>query len=101
MATTIKIEDPIRPVRSLGSNGGVYPIRSLSADRRSLRSTDQEKQDAEDEDSGLRRAGDFKKKQVQHVQTSQLTYVQILTSPGLLGQEIAMASLSICRSYLR
>ncbi|TVY57953.1 Potassium transporter 5 [Lachnellula cervina] len=64
MATTIKIEDPIRPVRSIGNNGGVYPIRSLSADRHSLRSTDNPKQDLEDEDSGLRRAGDFKKKQI-------------------------------------
>ena len=101
MATTIKIEDPIRPVRSLGNNGGVYPIRSLSTDRRSLRSTDHEKQDVEDEDSGLRRAGDFKKKQVQYALNLQLLCFQILTLPGLLGQALVMAGLSINRSNLR
>lgn len=62
---TIQIEDPIRPVRSHTSGtdiGGVYPIRAISTDRRS---TDHEYQGhKEDEDSGLRRAGDFKKKQV-------------------------------------
>lgn len=64
---TIQIED-IRPVRSNASGndvGGVYPIRAISTDRRSLRSTDHEYQHhKEDEDSGLRRDGDFKKKQV-------------------------------------
>ncbi|TVY82368.1 Potassium transporter [Lachnellula suecica] len=66
MSTTIRIEDPIRPVRSTGNNslGGVFPLRSRSVDRRSIKSSDYEKQDAEDEDSGLRRAGDFKQKQV-------------------------------------
>lgn len=65
METTIQIEDPIRPVRSNASGndvGGVYPIRAISTDRRSA---DYERQGhKEDEDSGLRRAGDFKKKQV-------------------------------------
>lgn len=101
MATTIKIEDPIRPVRSIGNTGGVYPIRSLSADRHSLRSTDNPKQDLEDEDSGLRRAGDFKKKQVQHPRSPQLTFTQVLTSIDILGQNLAMASLPVNRSHLR
>ncbi|CAG8949569.1 hypothetical protein HYFRA_00007802 [Hymenoscyphus fraxineus] len=68
MATsTLQIEDPIHATRSIASStgvGGVYPIRAISTDRRShRRSIDQEHQ-REDEDSGLRRAGDFKKKQV-------------------------------------
>lgn len=82
MATTIKIEDPIRPVRSIGTSGagGVYPIRARSVrsvrslDRRSLKSVDHEKEDPVDEDSGLRREGDFKQKQVTHIQNLPLTY---------------------------
>ncbi|KAF4635985.1 hypothetical protein G7Y89_g2111 [Cudoniella acicularis] len=70
---TIRIADPIRPTRSVASSsgvnvGGVYPLRAVSVDRRSLPSNnDQERQSfstPEDEDSGLRRAGDFKQKQV-------------------------------------
>ncbi|KAH0534038.1 hypothetical protein FGG08_007363 [Glutinoglossum americanum] len=79
MATTIRIADTIHPTRSGGSSGvagGVYSMRNVSGvslerrstrgrssiDRRSLRSGDNE--GAEDEDSGLRQAGDFKQRQV-------------------------------------
>jgi KUP system potassium uptake protein len=76
---TIRIEDPIKPVKSFDERetridiGGVYNTRQLSLDRRSSRlrreSIDRsskvlEDAEAEDEDSGLRQAGDFKKKQV-------------------------------------
>ena len=80
--TTIQFDDTIRPSRSNGGppagglGGGVYPLRSLSrgssggrsrrrrgsVDRHSVKSGDVEA--AEDEDSGLRQAGDFKKRQV-------------------------------------
>lgn len=78
---TIRIAETIRPTRSNGNlnnsnvGGGVYPMRSVSRassdrrsirgrsiDRRSLKSGDNE--GAEDEDSGLRQVGDFKKRQV-------------------------------------
>jgi KUP system potassium uptake protein len=85
MATTIRIDDTIRPTRSHesaaanGGIGGVYHLRNVSkssldrrstgirgrrgsVDRRSLRSGDNEA--AEDEDAGLRQSGDFKKRQV-------------------------------------
>ncbi|KAH6671701.1 potassium transporter-domain-containing protein [Halenospora varia] len=66
---TIRIADTLYPTRSNASTsgadiGGVYPIRAISVDRRSLRSGDHERQASEDEDSGLRRAGDYKKKQI-------------------------------------
>jgi KUP system potassium uptake protein len=80
---TIKIDDTLRPTRSndnppySGVGGGVYSARNISRDsvdkrsigartrsidRRSLRSGNNER--VEDEDSGLRQAGDFKKRQV-------------------------------------
>lgn len=82
MATTIQIDDTARPARNpertaTGFSNGIYPYRSQSRasshsrsirgrrgsyDRRSQKSGDQEA--AVDEDSGLRQAGDFKKRQV-------------------------------------
>jgi hypothetical protein len=83
MATTIRIDDTVRPTRSnqdrtgTGFSNGIYPYRSQSRtsshsrsargrrgsfDRRSQKSGDPEV--AEDEDAGLRQAGDFKKRQV-------------------------------------
>jgi KUP system potassium uptake protein len=83
MATTIRIDDTVRPTRSnldrtgTGFGNGIYPYRSQSRasshnrsirgrrgsfDKRSQKSGDQEA--AVDEDSGLRQAGDFKKRQV-------------------------------------
>jgi KUP system potassium uptake protein len=83
MATTIRIDDTVRPTRSntertgTGFGNGIYPYRSQSRassnnrsirgrrgslDKRSLKSGDHEA--AEDEDSGLRQSGDFKKRQV-------------------------------------
>jgi KUP system potassium uptake protein len=80
---TIRIADTVHPTRSGGNatgsgvSGGVYTVRNVSKaslerrsvrgrrssiDRRSLPSGDNEA--AEDEDSGLRQAGDFKKRQV-------------------------------------
>jgi hypothetical protein len=64
---TIRIEDAIRPTKSHSSAtgvGGVFPIRAISTERRTQNTSDIEKPTSEDEDSGLRRAGDFKKKQV-------------------------------------
>lgn len=76
---TIRIEDPIKPVKSFDERktrvdiGGVYNTRQISLDRRSSRlrreSIDRSSKvvddaEAEDEDSGLRQASDFKKKQV-------------------------------------
>lgn len=64
---TIRIEDAIRPTKSHSSvaeSGGVFPTRAVSIDRRSQKASDFEKSSGEDEDSGLRRAGDFKTKQV-------------------------------------
>ncbi|RDL31487.1 Uncharacterized protein BP5553_09696 [Venustampulla echinocandica] len=67
-STTIKIADSTPPTKSSASTstgiGGVFPLRARSFDRRSLRSNDHERQGAEDEDSGLRRPGDYKQKQV-------------------------------------
>ncbi len=83
MATTIRIDDTVRPSRSnlersaTGFSNGIFPYRSQSRtssnnrsrgrrgslDKRSQRSRDDEA--AEDEDSGLRHSGDFKKRQVQ------------------------------------
>ena len=84
--TTIQFDDTIRPTRSHGGGsasgvavgvaGGVYPMRTLSrgssggrsrrrrgsVDRHSMKSGDVEA--AEDEDSGLRQAGDYKERQV-------------------------------------
>jgi hypothetical protein len=87
---TIRIADPIKPVKSIDERrtrediGGVYNTRAISLERRSttralsldLRSTRGRRDsvdrnskagddvEAEDEDSDLRQAGDFKKKQV-------------------------------------
>jgi hypothetical protein len=72
---TIRIADPIRPTRADNSSssttavGGVYPIRTNSLDRRSIRSNDRrgvKLNDAEnlDDENGLRQQGDFKKRQV-------------------------------------
>ena len=80
---TIRIADQIRPTRSHegGSSstdvgGGVYPIRSISLERRSSRGRsrsndrrgyrldDDETQEQEGGDQGLRQSGDFKTKQV-------------------------------------
>ena len=79
--TAIRFEDnALCPTRSHGAasaaisasgGGGVYPMRSLSRglhkcrrplNGRSMRSGDVEA--AEDEDSGLRQAGDYKQRQV-------------------------------------
>ncbi|OCL04473.1 potassium transporter [Glonium stellatum] len=78
---TIRIAESLHPTRSHGDppkdgiGGGVYSTRNISrsslerrssrgrarsVDRRSVRSGD----DEEDEDSGLRQAGDFKKRQI-------------------------------------
>lgn len=85
MATTIRIDDTIRPTRTYtsatasGGIGGVYHLRNVSksslerrstgvrgrtgsADRRGLKPGDNEA--AEDEDAGLRQSGDFKSRQV-------------------------------------
>lgn len=76
---TIKIADPIKPAKSIDERtgrdtiGGVYNTRGHSLDRRSSRgrrdSIDRSSRpvdyiETEDEDSGLRQNGDFKKKQV-------------------------------------
>jgi KUP system potassium uptake protein len=76
---TIRIADPIKPAKTIDERtsreaiGGVYNTRQLSLDRRSSRgrrdSIDRSSRptdyiEAEDEDSGLRQNGDFKKKQV-------------------------------------
>ncbi|KAK4994165.1 hypothetical protein LTR66_005752 [Elasticomyces elasticus] len=67
--TTIRIDDTPHPGKANGGASssaadGVYPMRRLSKtqslDRRSTISTGEE---AEDEDAGLRRAGDYKHKQ--------------------------------------
>ncbi|KAK5011713.1 hypothetical protein LTR28_007252 [Elasticomyces elasticus] len=67
--TTIRIDDTPHPGKANGGASssaadGVYPMRRLSKtqslDRRSTISTGEE---AEDEDAGLRRAGDYKLKQ--------------------------------------
>jgi KUP system potassium uptake protein len=72
---TIRIADPIRPTRADNSSssttaaGGVYPIRTNSLDRRSIKSNDRrgvklnDTENLEDE-NGLRQQGDFKKRQV-------------------------------------
>jgi KUP system potassium uptake protein len=96
MATTIRIDDTVRPTRSntdrtsTGFGNGIYPYRSQSRassnsrsirgrrgsfDRRSQKSGDHEA--AEDEDSGLRQSGDFKKRQVQN--DSKLSLALLLT----------------------
>jgi KUP system potassium uptake protein len=80
---TIRIAETLHPTRSHsnppkdGIGGGVYSTRNISrsslerrssrgrtrsVDRRSLKSGDNE--GIEDEDSGLRQAGDYKKRQV-------------------------------------
>ena len=79
MATTIRIDDTIRPTRSnengssSGVNNGIYYMRSVSRtslDKRSSRgrkgSIDHRSlhDPAEDEDSGLRQTGDYKQRQV-------------------------------------
>jgi KUP system potassium uptake protein len=64
---TIRIDDTIRATKShsdLPEIGGVFSIRAISTDHRSRKTSYLEKPSAEDEDSGLRRAGDFKQKQV-------------------------------------
>jgi KUP system potassium uptake protein len=80
---TIRIADPIKPAISFDERttrediGGVYNTRGLSLERRSTRGSLRGRRDsidrttkpdhdveAEDEDSGLRQASDFKKKQV-------------------------------------
>ncbi|EPE24954.1 hypothetical protein GLAREA_11535 [Glarea lozoyensis ATCC 20868] len=64
---TIRIDDTIRATKShsdLPEIGGVFSIRAVSTDHRSRKTSDLENPSAEDEDSGLRRAGDFKKKQI-------------------------------------
>ena len=76
---TIRIADPIRPTRSNESTAAsniVHPTRAVSLDRRSTRSRGRrasldrrsvksgDPEGAQDEDSGLRQAGDFKKRQV-------------------------------------
>lgn len=76
---TIRIADPTKPEKSIEERtsgkdiGGVYNTRQLSLDRRGSRirrdSVDRISKlgddiEAEDEDSGLRQSGDFKKKQV-------------------------------------
>jgi hypothetical protein len=110
---TIRIDDSVRPTRAhgptgTGLSGGVYPMRSLSrgsgsrgrrnsTDRKSLRSGDQEA--AEDEDSGLRQSGDYKKRQVQLKHMNLLTLLE-LTCLGFFRQNLTVACIPVDWSHL-
>lgn len=115
---TIRIEDPIKPVKSFderetrGDIGGVYNTRQLSLDRRSSRlrreSIDRsskvvEEAEAgdEDEDPGLRQAGDFKKKQVCLNLSEVYLLMRILTSSGLQRKGPTLARIPEHRRHLR
>ncbi len=118
---TIRIADQLRPNRSHegGSSstdvgGGVYPIRSLSLERRSSRGRsrsadrrgyklEDDAQEQEGGDQGLRQAGDFKKKQVcwnLQYWTAKSFLVDTLTSTDIQRQILAMACISEHRGDL-
>jgi hypothetical protein len=110
---TIRIEDPIKPAKSFDDRrsrepiGGIYNTRAISLERRSTRgrreSVDTRSDDyveAEDEDAGLRQAGDFKKRQV-CLTFERWPLVRILTTPDLQRQNPAMARIPEYRGHLR
>lgn len=113
---TIRIAESVRPARSkttgdvssTGVAGGVFPMRSLSShsmERRSLRgrrlSFDRHStrsgriEEPQDEDSGLRRATDYKKKQVR----LELAYIfsYSLTQLGFYREDAVIPRISIYR----
>jgi hypothetical protein len=112
---TIRIADPIKPAKSFDDRrsrdaiGGVYNTRAISLERRSTRgrresvdrsSRSEDYVEAEDEDAGLRQAGDFKKRQV-CLTFEHLPLVRILTTPDLQRQNPAMARIPEYRGHLR
>jgi hypothetical protein len=118
---TIRIAETVHPTRSgdnavsSGIGGGVYSMRNVSGaslerrstrgrgsslDRRSLRSGNNVA--AEDEDSGLRRAGDFKKRQVHINWSLQLLAYSAFSHPtrSLRGKSCCGSHINLLVSYM-
>ena len=104
---TIRIADPVKPERPIDerrgreSVGGIYNTRGISIDRRrsksrlrrfSVDTRSGDCEEGEDEDPGLRQAGDFKEKQV-CVAFLNLCMARILNQSGFQRHSPVMAYL--------